>query len=81
MSAMAVNLGGEAAPLPKRNNGTNLKKGQKLTLAEQYLDGDDRAKQALINKWGRGRVRRSLLEFARHEHDREYRALRERDEI
>lgn len=82
MSTMAATSGGSGAALPRRNNGkTKLVRDQKLTLAEQYLEADEQGKNQLIRKWGRGRVRRSLLEFAKHEHELEYKALREREDI
>lgn len=81
MTAMAAQSGGGAS-LPRRaTKSAKLQSEQKLTLAKQYLDGDDDAKQALIRKWGRGRVRRALLEFAKHEHDLEFQALRAREMI
>lgn len=81
VTTMTASVGG-GAPLPRKAvKSAKLVKEQKLTLAEQYLAGDDDAKLAIIKRWGRGRVRRSLLEFARNQHELEYRAMRERENI
>lgn len=72
---------GNGVSLPRRAANAKLNGEQKVTLGESYLSANDEGRAALIRKWGRGRIRRSLLELARVEHEREYQARRLRDDI
>lgn len=78
--AGATALNGNTS-LPRPTTSKPLAPEQKWALAETYLDGDELARRRLLDKWGKGRVRRSLLEFSHHLHELEYTALRMREDI
>lgn len=80
MTTMATSTG--MVRLPRSTDRTTkLTREQRLELAGRFLEADDKVRDSLISRWGKGRIRRSLLEFARHEHELEYKALRMREEV
>lgn len=65
----------------KRPVNKSLSKEERQNLGALYYHGSDTERAALVRKWGKGRVRRSLKEFASAEIDASFQALRMRDSI
>lgn len=66
---------------PRKRPSSTLSKEERLNLAALYYHGSEPDRAALVNKWGKGRMRRCLKEFASAEIDASIQALRMRDLI
>lgn len=68
-------------PRMPRTGVVSLKKEDRINLGAVYFQSDDAARSRLIAKWGKGRMRRALREFASHEIEASFEALKMREEI